>query len=153
MKSPAPATVDVAGGDLAEVAARLRLAVARLERRLRRQGDSNIGVSSLSALATLTHHGPMTLGELAAHEGVRPPSVTRVVGVLSQTGLVDRTPDPADRRVGRVRASSDGVRLVRRIQSRKTAYLARRLRELAPEDLAALERALPLLEGLLETRS
>src|SRR5436190_20346664 len=85
-----------------ELAARLRLAVNRLARRLRQHADTDISPSQLSALATLTRKGPLTVGDLSAAERVKPPTMTRIVASLGELGLATRTTDPADRRVAQV---------------------------------------------------
>jgi DNA-binding MarR family transcriptional regulator len=134
--------------DLAE---RLRLAVTRLARQLRRH--SEIGGASptqLSALASIDRHGPLTLGELAAHEGVQPPTITAAVGRLEQQGLVERRADPDDRRIVRVVVTKDGRRLLSRNRSRKTAFLVQRLQELDDGDRARLAAAVDVLERVLE---
>ena len=135
----------------ASLASRLRLAVMRLGRRLRRQGGGDLTPSQASALSTLERLGPMTLGELSAAEGVRPPTMTRVVGSLEEAGLVSRTVDPADRRVAHVAVTSDGHRWLDRNRGRKDAFLASRLDALDPADRATLARAVELLEGLAES--
>ncbi|MHB8671538.1 MAG: MarR family winged helix-turn-helix transcriptional regulator [Acidimicrobiales bacterium] len=135
-------------GDAA-LAARLRLAVMRLARRLRQESTGDVTASQISALATLDRQGPMSLGELSTAERVQPPSMTRIVGGLEQLGLVLRTPDAHDRRVAHVALTPEGSRLVLRSSRRKDAYLAARLRELEPDDRNLLAAAAPLLERLL----
>ena len=138
----------------AELAARLRLAVTRLSRRLRQEaqggGGGGISPSQLSALSSIERLGPLTLGELSAVERVQPPTMTRVVAALEEAKLVRREVDPADRRVARVRVTPGGQRFVIRTRTRKDAYLAARLRRLDPSDVAALEHAAAVLEKLLE---
>lgn len=143
--SPTTATV----GDT-ELAARLRLTVNRLARRLRQHADTDISPSQLSALATIARCGPITLGDLSNAERVKPPTMTRVVASLEDLGLVSRTVNPADRRVAHVGLTPVGERLILRSRSRKDAFLAARLRVLSPADRAALERATDVLERLLE---
>jgi DNA-binding MarR family transcriptional regulator len=135
-----------------DTAPRLRLVIARVARQLRQNVDVDTGLTTslLSALATVDRVGPVTLGELAAAERVQPPSMTRIVGKLEGRGLVVRTVDPQDRRVSRLEVSPDGVRLLLRSRTRKNAFLARRLKTLTPEELAALETALPVLERIAE---
>ena len=133
-----------------QVAARLRLVLNRLARRLRREAADDLSPSLISALVTIDVHGPITLGELAAHELVRPPSVTRMVTGLEQRGLVRREADAGDRRVARVSLTAEGRRVLRSTRTRKTAYLAKRLGRLDEAQLAALMDALPVLESLLE---
>ena len=137
--------------DDTELAARLRLAVARLARRLRQQADVEVTASQLSALATVERVGPVTLGELASFERVSPPSMTRIVGGLEELALVEREIDSKDRRVARVRITPVGQRLLDRSRSRKNAYLAARVRNLPREDRDTLARAADLLERLLES--
>jgi DNA-binding MarR family transcriptional regulator len=133
-----------------DLAPRLRLAITRLARRLRRQADlPGVSPTQISALATIERDGPITLGELAALEGVQPPTITAAVGRLVEQDLVHRRVDPDDRRVHRVEITHAGRRLLERSRSRKNAYLERRLRALSAEDRATLERAAGLLESLL----
>lgn len=135
-----------------DLAPRLRLVVMRLARRLRQQGDAGATPSQVSALATIEGHGPMTLGELAAHERIQPPSMTRIVAALAEDGLIARETDPSDRRVARVRLTTEGKRALERSRSRRTAYLASRMRGFTPEELDAIERALPLLERMMTSQ-
>jgi DNA-binding MarR family transcriptional regulator len=136
--------------DLGELPARLRLAIARTARRMRQEAGTDLSPSLTSALATVERHGPLTPSELAEVERVQRPSATRIVARLEKAGLVDRAADPGDGRVSLVSASRDGRALLRRLRTRKNAYLARRLRDMPAEDLAALERAADVLERMLE---
>ena len=129
---------------------RLRLAVTRTARRLRQEAASDLGPSTTSALAVIEMHGPITPSELAAIEGVQRPTATRIVARLVDRGLIDRAPDPADGRSSLLSVTAEGRALLRRLRARKTAFLARRMEALSGADLAALERAVPVLEGLLE---
>jgi DNA-binding MarR family transcriptional regulator len=138
------------GDDLLGLAAELRLAVTRLARVLRQRADVGVTPSMLSALTTIDRLGPVTLGKLAAAEQVQPPTMTSIVSRLEEGGMVVRETDPVDRRVARVRVSVDGKRLLERTRSRKTAYLAKALRAVDPEDREILERAVPLLAKLSE---
>jgi DNA-binding MarR family transcriptional regulator len=104
----------------------------------------------LSALSTLEREGPMTLGALAAAEGVRPPSMTRIIARLEEDGLAAREPYPQDRRVTRVRLTSAGRALVRHNRTRKDAYLVKRIRALPRRDAASLVTAVEVIESLLE---
>src|SRR2546427_11056870 len=97
-----------------DLAASLRLAVTRLARRLRQQADTGVTPSMLSALATVERMGPLTLGELAALEGVQRPSMTSIEARLEETGLVSRQVDAADRRGVRVSVSPRGRQLLGR---------------------------------------
>jgi len=133
-----------------QLASRLRLAVMRLARVLRQKAQDSITPSQLSALVSIERDGPVTLGELAALESVQPPTMTRIVAGLEEQGLVQREVDPADRRISRVRMTSQARKLLERNRSRKTAYLASRMRELTPEELDVLARAAGLLERMTE---
>ena len=132
-----------------DLASRLRFTVMRLARRLRQTGDTDATLSQLSALSSIDHRGPLTLGELAAVERVAPPSMTRIVSHLEDRGLVSREVDAADRRVSRVSTTAEGQRLLERSRSKKTAYLAARIENLSDEDRALLQRALPVIERLV----
>jgi DNA-binding MarR family transcriptional regulator len=112
-----------------------------------------VSPTQISALATIERDGPITLGELAALEGVQPPTITAAVGRLVEQDLVHRRVDPDDRRVHRVEITHAGRRLLERSRSRKNAYLERRLRALSAEDRATLERAAGLLESLLRSEA
>ena len=136
--------------DPAETAARLRLSVTRLARRLRQESTSGHTPSQLSALSVVVSHGPMTLGALADHERVAPPSITKVVTKLEAEGLVTRAPDPTDGRVTHVEATRAGQALITESRRRKTTWLAARLRELPPSEQARLAAALDVLEHLTQ---
>src|SRR5438132_33153 len=111
----------------AELAARLRLSVTRLARRLRQKSDVEATASQISALATIERLGPLTIGELSAAERVQPPSMTRIVAGLEELDLIQRETDERDRRVARVRVTSLGQRLLERSRSKKNAYIADRV--------------------------
>ncbi len=147
--TPGPLAADAALGD-PELAARLRLVLNRLARRLRNQTPGDLSPSLTSALVTIEQRGPITLGQLAASERVTPPSITRMVATLERLGLVRREADPGDRRVARVSLTPDGRRTVLRTRTRKTAYLAKRLHKLDESERAVVRAALPVLERLLE---
>jgi len=147
-----PAAVEpvAAPGSDAEMAARLRLAILRLSRRLRQQVAGGVTSSQVSAMATIERLGTPTLGELASSEQVQPPSMTKIVMGLEAAGLVARQEDAADRRMVRVELTGHGRRSLQRSRSLRTAYLVRRLRGLSAEDRHALEQAVALLEHLVE---
>src|SRR5919197_695286 len=135
---------------IAEVAGHLRLAVARTARRLRQEAGADLSPSLSSALAAIDRHGPVTPSELADHERVQRPTATRVIARLEELGLVDRAPDPSDRRSSLISASPAGRTLLRRQRSRKDQFLARRLAALEPDEVATLERAAVILERMLD---
>jgi DNA-binding MarR family transcriptional regulator len=129
---------------------RLRHVIARTARRLRQEAASELSPSQSAALATVDRHGPLTPSELALRERIKRPTATRVIAWLEASGLVDRTRDPHDGRSSLVTLTPAGRELLARARTRKDAYLARRLRELAPEERATLDRAAAILERVLE---
>jgi DNA-binding MarR family transcriptional regulator len=134
----------------ADLAVRLRHVIARSARRLRQEAGSGLTPSQGAALATIDRHGPLTPSELADRERIKRPTATRVIAWLEEAGLVDRTRDPQDGRSSLVALSPAGRELLSRLRTRKDAYLARRLRELDPEERATLDRAAAILERVLE---
>ncbi len=130
------------------MAARLRLSATRLARRLRQESGAGLTSSQLSALAVIDRHGPLTLGALAEHEGVAPPSITRVVARLEADGLVIRQADPDDRRVARMTTSAKGDALIAESRRRKTAWLTARIAALEPDQRRRLADALDVLDEL-----
>lgn len=139
--------------EIAEVAARLRLSATRLARRLRQEAGTGLTPSQLSALATVHNHGPLTLGALAEREQVAPPSITKVVTKLEADGLLQRTPDPVDRRVSHVRTTAAGAELVDESRRRKTAWLTDRIHELGEGERERLAGALDVLDRLVAQES
>jgi len=135
--------------DPSEVAARLRLSATRLARRLRQEADAGLTPSQLSALAVVDCKGPLTLGSLAEHERVAPPSITKVVTRLEAEGLVERTSDPGDRRITWVSTSARGADLVAESRRRKTAWLAGRIGALDADQQQRLADVLDVLDALI----
>lgn len=133
-----------------DLAAHLRLVIARSARRLRQETTGTLGPSLGGALATIDRHGPLTPSQVAAREGIQRPSVTRMLARLEEEGLVVREPDPHDRRSCLVRTTPDGTRHLQEVRSQKDAFLARRLAALDDDERAALDRAATILERLLE---
>jgi DNA-binding MarR family transcriptional regulator len=136
--------------ELTEQAARLRLAVNRMARRLRQEAPTDLGPASIAALATLERSGLLTPSELARIEGVRRPTATRILSRLTESGLVSRTADPADGRSAIVEIAPEGRKVLKRLRRRKTAYLARTMRELPDDDVVTLTRAAAILERVLD---
>ena len=135
--------------DTAALAHELRLAVMRFSRRLRNQRvDTSVTLTHLAALSTLKRHGAMSPGELAAHERVQPPSMTRVVVALESRGLVTRTPHPTDGRQV-VLGLTDPARELLAAEGRaRDAWLAEKLQELGPEERAVLREAAGIIDKL-----
>jgi DNA-binding MarR family transcriptional regulator len=134
----------------AELAARLRLALTRLSRQLRGHVASSLSASQASALSTVMRLGSPTLGELAASEQVRPPSMTRLISYLEHAGLVERQVDRADRRVVRVRVTGLGRRTLHRNRSLRDAFLVERLRRFDDVDREQIAAAVAFLERLAQ---
>jgi DNA-binding MarR family transcriptional regulator len=138
-----------------EVASRLRLAIVRTARRLRQEAyeaenGAELSPTLTAALATIDRHGPLTPSELAERESVRRPTATRSIATLEANGLVARTADPSDRRAALISTTADGRALLKRLRSRKNAYIAKRLRKLDGDEVATLDRAAGILERMLE---
>lgn len=134
--------------DAVDLAADVRAAVWRVARRLRREADPGITPTLHAALFTVERHGPIRAGQLAGHENVRKPTMTRTIAALLDRGLITRTVDPLDGRVTWLQVTPEGRRLLQRARRRSEEYLARRLSELSPAEQATLRRASALLERL-----
>ena len=141
----------------AALATAMRISVSRLARRLRVErlglGGTETVLSDiqLAALAALERHDSMTPGELAEHEKVQPPSMTRVIAVLEERGLVRREPHATDRRQVILTATENGKDLVQRVRRRRVAWLAQRLQELNPDERQILRAAVPILEKISQS--
>jgi len=136
--------------DTAVDVARLRVAIARLSRRLRRHELAGLTPTQLSALATVERAGPLRLGDLAAAEGIAPSTLTRLVTALEERGYVDRGPVPGDARASTLAITPAGHTILERIRQESTTVLADSLRTLTGGQLAALAAALPALEQLAD---
>lgn len=135
-----------------ELPARLRIAVTRLNRRLRQESETGVSPSQESALSTIRRLGKPTLGELAQAEQVQPPTMTRVVASMEAAGLVVRRGDAGDRRVARVELTAQGRAAIERIRNLKNAYLARQIATLSGAEQAQAAELAALLERLVEER-
>jgi DNA-binding MarR family transcriptional regulator len=136
--------------EMVEVADRLHSAAIHLLRRVRKQdAATGEGPARLSALSVLVFGRPLTLGQLAAAEQVRPPTMTRIVTGLEKNGLARRIADPMDARRVRIRATGKGVRLLHRGRKRRIQYLARHLELLADKEIKSLGKAADILEKVL----
>ena len=132
------------------LAAELRISVMRLRRRLvnERDPDNELGIGQMAVLGVLYRAGEQTIGELAAFERVKPPSMTRTVSCLEEAGYVTRRPHESDRRQILVSLTERGREAVLADRRRRDAWLAQRLRDLTPDERAVLRRAAPILERL-----
>jgi DNA-binding MarR family transcriptional regulator len=132
------------------IADRLHSSAIHLLRRVRKQdAATGEGPARLSALSVLVFGGPMTLGQLAAAEQVRPPTMSRIVTGLEHSRLAGRMTDAKDARRVRIRATPSGERLLHEGRRRRIEYLARHLDRLTRKELATLDEALKLVEGVL----
>jgi len=131
------------------LASRLRLAVVRLNRRLRAQRtNSSVTLTQVSALSALRKCGPLTPGELAAKEGVQPPSMTRVIAALEDYGFVSRRPHPTDGRQAIVELTEPGTAYLRAEVSAREAWLDSRLAELDDDDRELLAKAAEIIDRM-----
>ena len=134
------------------LASTLRLSVMRLARRMRAQrAETSLTLSQLAALATLDRHGALTPGELAAHEKVQPPSMTRLLSVLEDKALVSRAPHPTDGRQALMTISAEGQALLREDRRRRDAWLAQRMRALDTDEIEVLRQAAGILDKLADS--
>jgi DNA-binding MarR family transcriptional regulator len=129
---------------------RLRVALARLSRRLRKHELAGLTPTQLAALATVERSGPMRLGDLAAAEGIAPSTLTRLVTALEDSGYVRRFADPTDARASTLAITSRGHDMLERLRSETTMVLTESLTLLTAAQRAALAEALPVLEQLAE---
>jgi DNA-binding MarR family transcriptional regulator len=139
--------------DTVAVADKLRPALLRVGRELRREARE-VGVSpeQVSLLVTIKYAPGIGVGELAARERVSAPAMSNHVDRLERDGLVERTPSADDRRRVGLTLTEEGQRVLRRVRSRRTAWLASRLGGLTPAELAAVEAAIEPLSRLVEER-
>ena len=132
-----------------DLAQRLHAAAIHLLRRLRAEDDaSGLTAPRLSALSVLVFGGPRSIGELAAAEQVRPPTISRLVRELERDGLVRRESDAGDARIQRVHATAAGKALLAEGRARRVARLAASLAALPVAERRLLAQAAPLLEAL-----
>lgn len=137
--------------DAERIADRLHSAAIHLLRRLRREDtESGLSAPRLSALSVVVFGGPITLGELANAEQVRPPTMTRLVSALEADGLVTRETDPDDGRLTRIRATQKGRTLLLRGRARRVAALTAQVRGLTSDERGELTRTLAILDGVIE---
>lgn len=137
------------------LAEELRISIARLSRRLRTlrppaagEGGRPLSLTQFAALAAIERHGSMTPRELADHEKVQPPSMTRVLAHLEEQGLVARSPHPTDGRQVVLHVTEEGAAMLADERRRKEAWLARRLAELPAGEREILRKAAPIIDRL-----
>lgn len=150
-RGEAAADAPAADARAADLAQRLRPALGRLSRRLRDTAAGHeLTPTQISVLFMVVRHGPLGLKRLAELEDLNPTMLSRVVAELERRALLTRAPDPGDRRAAVVTATAAGVALRERIQRERAETLGRELERLEPDQLAALEAALPVLDRLGE---
>src|SRR5215467_3752097 len=137
---------------VSDTASSLRNSIVRTARVLRQDaaGESGLSPTQTAVLATINREGPLTPSELAEIERVKRPTMTRTLACLEREGLIERTPDPADGRSSLVALNDAGHEALAVQRRRKSAYLARRLRKLEPDEVETLARAAELLERIRE---
>lgn len=141
-----------APAEATEIAARLGNAATRLARLLRQQDTGQLSPTMRATIGTIARHGPITLGDLAAHEQVAPPTITKVVARLEAAGLVERQRDGTDRRVHRVVLSEAGRRQLDADRKRRRAWLATHIARLPEGDADLIAAALDALDRLTEAK-
>jgi DNA-binding MarR family transcriptional regulator len=144
-------TIGALPGELGAIdVTRLRVAIARLSRRLRRHELAGLTPTQLAALATVERVGPLRLGDLAAAEGIAPSTLTRLVTALEEYGYVQRYSDPSDARASTLAITPGGHEVLERIREKGSALLTKSLLQLTDEQRSVLADALPVLEQLAE---
>jgi len=123
----------------------------KLNRHLRREIHS-LGVTGgqASLLFTIQRQPGIGVRELAALEGMSAPGMSKYVGRLEAAGLIVREPSDEDRRRIGLRVSPEGERLLRSVKSRRTAWLAARLKELSEAELETVDAAIESLQELID---
>ncbi|TDQ04528.1 DNA-binding MarR family transcriptional regulator [Labedaea rhizosphaerae] len=140
---------EVTDAKASTLTSRLRLAVVRLNRRLRAQrANSTVSLTQVSAMSTLYKCGPLTPGELATREGVQPPSMTRVLSALEEMGIVSRKPHPSDGRQAIVELTDLGRKMVVEDITAREAWLDHRLNTLTEDERAVLSRAAEIIDRM-----
>lgn len=136
------------GADRGDLARRLTFVVGTINRRLRPPADGLSHVA-VSALSSISRAGAVRPGDLARMEGIAAPGMTRLVADLEQRGLVERSADPHDGRSTLLSLTAAGERELQEARTSRSAWVAGLLEDVAPDDLAAVERAVTALEAAL----
>lgn len=137
--------------DPAELAARLRPSLLRLQRVLRLQRtNAGLTLTQLSALGTVGSRGPLSAGDLAAAERVQPPSMTKVIAALEDAGLVQRQPHPSDKRQAIIAITSGGRQVLDAVRESGNVWLGEQLTKLSTDERDLLLRVVPVLDRLAE---
>jgi DNA-binding MarR family transcriptional regulator len=137
--------------DAMAVADSLRPTLLRLGRELRREKIAGVSSQQVGLLVAIKYAPGVTVGELATEERVSTAAMSKRVSRLERDGLVARTKSEADRRCIGLTLTEEGQRTLRRVRSRRTAWLASRLTALSPAELAAIGAAAEPLARLVES--
>ena len=132
---------------------RLRRVLLRVARRIRTRSNNSITPSQLAVLGTIIRNEQLTVKQIAEREHVKPPSVSKIVAALEQTGYVERRVDPQDRRCSPLVATPAGHAYAEAVRAAGRTWLAERVDDLDDDDIAAIEHAMPALERLLGTHT
>lgn len=143
-------TVEKVSRSDAGLASELRISVAKLSRRIRAERDphNELSVPRIAVLAALFREGDQTISQLAAHERVKPPSMTRMINALQEQGYVTRCGDEADGRTVIVRLAEPGRQMILDDRRRRDAWLAQAMADLTCAERDALRAAAPILSKL-----
>jgi DNA-binding MarR family transcriptional regulator len=142
--------MNIVAVDSVEVASRLRPVLLQLNRHLRREAHAEgMTGGQSSVLGQIRNEPHLGVRELAGRAGVSAPSMTRYLDRMERAGLIVRSRSPEDGRRIRLALTPKGVRALRSIRSRRTAWLAERLEGLSPAELAAVDSAIEPLTRLL----
>jgi DNA-binding MarR family transcriptional regulator len=135
----------------AALASTLRVSIMRLARRLRAERDADgLSLSQMATLGTLDRHGPLTPRDLAEHEKVQPPSMTRILAGLEERGLIVRTRHSTDGRAHLVSLTDAARELIKEDRRRRDAWLARRLAELSQHEREVLRSAAAIIDRIAQ---
>ena len=130
----------------------LRIAIMRLSRRMRAErAGEDVTDGQLSVLFVLWKDGAQTLGSLAEHERVTPPSMNRTVNALVDAGLVTRDSSPDDGRKVLIQSTEAGLEIAKETKRRRVAWFARQLATLTPDQRAIIDAATPILRELADS--
>ena len=136
--------------DTLTIADRLRPVLLQVGRELRRESrDVGVSPEQVSLLVAIKYAPGIGVRDLAVRERVSAPAISKHVDRLERDGLAVRTPSADDRRRVGLTLTDEGQRVLRRVRSRRTAWLATRLKELSDEELRAIDAAIQPLRGLL----
>lgn len=148
--NPTPPNTPPRPGRRLDLASELRLVTQRTARRIRSESDpASLTEGQYCVLGTLTRHGPATPRELAAADGVQPPTMTRTLASLEAQGLVGRGPHPSDGRQVIISLTEAGTGLVRETTRRRTEWVAKRLARLTTQERATLREAVTILREMV----